>query len=374
MGENLRKRYLLDLGVFIVYSTTSYVMLEGGSFFGKQAILQFSFWVLGFFISMTIFKMKTTIIQNKRLIKIAMGTITFLILIVFIFKPINGAYGWIQIGAIGTIQPVEFLKIISIWFLSSSLSHRQRLIQSNFIYSTFRLIFILGIQVSIVTIYPDLGNAAVLVLIILIMILISGINYLWTIILGISGVFGSVLTVIVINSFGGLFLPPHVIARFSVFQNPFIDSFGNGFQLINGYYAMFNGGLFGLGLGNSIQKKGFLQFAHTDFAFSILIEELGLLVGILVLGVLFFMICRIFLIGIKSNDAFNSMMCIGIGSLFLVSVFINLGGITGLIPLTGITFPFVSQGGSSLLMFSVCIGFVLNISADEQRKLKTIRK
>jgi cell division protein FtsW len=80
------------------------------------------------------------------------------------------------------------------------------------------------------------------------------------------------------------------------------------------------------------------------------------------------MVGRIFLVGIRSRDPFNSMMCIGIGTLFMSQIFINLGGITGLIPLTGITFPFLSQGGSSLLMLSICIGFVLNISAEEKRK------
>ncbi|MGI6156133.1 MAG: FtsW/RodA/SpoVE family cell cycle protein, partial [Enterococcus lemanii] len=106
----------------------------------------------------------------------------------------------------------------------------------------------------------------------------------------------------------------------------------------------------------------------TDFAFAIVVEELGLLFAIVILGLLFYLITRIILIGIRSDDPFNSMMCLGIGVLFLVSVFINLGGITGIIPLTGITFPFISQGGSSLLMFSICIGFVLNISADERKK------
>ena len=132
---------------------------------------------------------------------------------------------------------------------------------------------------------------------------------------------------------------------------------------------MFNGRLFGLGLGNSIQKKGFLSFAaSTDFIFAIVVEELGLIGAIFILGLLLFLVGRIILIGIRSNDAFNSMICLGVGSLFLIQIFINLGGITGLIPLTGITFPFFSQGGSSLIVLSACVGLVLNISADEKKK------
>lgn len=117
-----------------------------------------------------------------------------------------------------------------------------------------------------------------------------------------------------------------------------------------------------------LRKNGFLPEAHTDFIFSIVIEELGLIGGIIVLGVLFFMIVRILMVGIRAKSAFNSMICIGIGSTLLISVFINIGGAFGIIPETGVTFPFLSQGGSSFLVLSLGIAFVLNISADEKRR------
>ena len=138
--------------------------------------------------------------------------------------------------------------------------------------------------------------------------------------------------------------------------------------MINGYYAISNGGWFGRGLGNSIQKKGYLPEAHTDFIFAIVIEELGLIGGIIILGILFFLIMRIFMVGIKAKDPFNSMMAIGVGGILFAQVLVNIGGISGLIPSTGVTFPFLSQGGNSLLTLSVGIGFVLNISADEKRR------
>ena len=138
--------------------------------------------------------------------------------------------------------------------------------------------------------------------------------------------------------------------------------------MINSYFAMNNGGWFGLGLGKSIQKKGFLTNAQTDFMFSIVVEELGLIISLILLVLLFFLILRIFAIGIRSTDSFNSLMCIGIAGMMLIQVFVNLGGITGIIPLTGVTFPFLSQGGSSLVTLSIGVGFALNISADEKRK------
>ncbi|MDU6919264.1 MAG: FtsW/RodA/SpoVE family cell cycle protein, partial [Enterococcus faecalis] len=141
-----------------------------------------------------------------------------------------------------------------------------------------------------------------------------------------------------------------------------------GHQLANSYYAISNGGWFGKGLGNSVQKKGFLPEAHTDFIFAITLEELGIIGGLAILGLLMFMIARIILVGVRSKKPFNSLMCIGIGTMLLIQVFINVGGITGIIPLTGITFPFLSQGGNSLLIISIAVAFVLNISADETRQ------
>ncbi len=381
MPKKIKKRYFLDLGILIpyiilsviglmmVYSTTSSnAMLAGGSTV-RQALLQSVFWVLSLLAIVVIYRLKIEVLKNEKFAQTAMFVVSILLLIVFGFPRQNGAFGWIKLPAgMGTIQPVEFLKFIVVWFLASKLTKRQYLIQDNFWTSTRGLLAIVAFQVVVISFYPDLGNAAIIVLLVMVVLLSSGINYVLTIYTGIIAVVGSMLTVGIVNLIGKYFLPAHVLSRFSVFRNPFTDEYGDGHQLIHGYYAMFNGGLFGRGLANSIQKKGFLKFAHTDFAFAIVVEELGLIVAIIILGLLFYMIARIILIGIRSNNAFNSMMCIGIGSLFLISVFINLGGITGIIPLTGITFPFISQGGSSLLMFSICIGFVLNISADEKKK------
>lgn len=121
-------------------------------------------------------------------------------------------------------------------------------------------------------------------------------------------------------------------------------------------------------MGNSIEKRGYLPEAQTDFVFSIVIEELGLIGAGLILALIFFLILRILLVGVKAKNPFNSMIALGIGSMMLMQVFVNIGGISGLIPSTGVTFPFLSQGGNSLLVLSVAIGFVLNIDANEKRE------
>lgn len=352
----------------MVYSTTSYVQLIKGGNTAEQAIKQFIFWIISMIVIFIIYKIKLDLLKKKMLVYTAMVVITFLLILAFLFDPVNGSYGWIQVPGVGTIQPVEFLKVIIIWFLTVTLAKNQEIVQEKFLDIVKGSLFVILGQIVILSFYPDYGNAAVIVLLVMIILLASGINYRFTLVVGALSVVGSYLAVLFVNSIGKVFLPAHVVSRFAAFRNPFVDEFGDGHQMIQGYYAMFNGGLFGRGLGNSIQKNGFLKFAHTDFAFAIVVEELGLIVAIIVLGILFYLIARIILIGTRSNDPFNSIMCYGIGGLLLISVFVNLGGITGIIPLTGITFPFISQGGSSLLTYSICIGFVLNISADEKRK------
>ncbi|MDN6251406.1 MAG: FtsW/RodA/SpoVE family cell cycle protein, partial [Tetragenococcus koreensis] len=376
MPNKIKKRRFLDWGILIpylflnivglmmVYSTTSYVLLENGQNPARQAIFQFVFWIISLLLIFFIYKLKTNVLKNKKTTYVALMIVCFLLLVAFAFSPVNGAYGWIQIPGMGTIQPAEFFKVVVIWFFATTLAQQQSQVQHHFMYSIKGSLMAMIIPIGALLFYPDFGNAAIIVLLIIVMLLASGVNYIYTLYTGLIGFFGSILAIFGVNAFGKYFLPSYVLSRFAVFRNPFIDEYGDGHQMIHGYYALFNGGLFGRGLGNSIQKKGFLQFAHTDYAFAIVVEELGLIVAILILGILFYMIARILLIGIRSKDPFNSIMCIGIGALFLISIFINLGGITGIIPLSGITFPFISQGGSSLMMFSVCVGFALNISAD----------
>lgn len=381
MPKQVKKRHLLDYGILIpylilcvlglvmVYSSTSYILVEAGQNPMSSVINQMIFWILSLAVITVIYKMKTDVFRNKGFAWIAIVVIISLLLLVLIIgKEVNGAKGWLEVGGF-SIQPAEYMKIVSIWYLSLKLSNRQTAIQGKTFFETVRRpLFPIVVALIIIALLPDLGNAAVITLIVLAVLFASGINYIYTLILGVVGIVGSIGFIELINLTHGKFLPAHVYSRFATFQNPFADEFNKGHQMVNGYYAIYNGGLFGRGLGNSIQKKGFLKFAHTDYIFSIVIEELGLIMSILILALLFYMIARIILVGIRSSDPFNSMMCLGIGALFMIQTFVNLGGISGLIPLTGITFPFLSQGGSSLLMLSICIGFVLNISAEEKRK------
>ncbi|MDZ7835208.1 MAG: FtsW/RodA/SpoVE family cell cycle protein [Alkalibacterium sp.] len=180
--------------------------------------------------------------------------------------------------------------------------------------------------------------------------------------LGVGGLFG--LTQL-IRTFGTdlFFLDEYRYNRFLGYWDPFQLAEGAGLQLVNSYYALSRGGLFGVGFGDSVQKTGYLPFPYTDFIVAIIGEELGLFGIFLLLSVFALMVSRMILTAIRSKSAFNSLLSIGVASMFLIQGMINLMSVVGLMPITGMTFPFISYGGSSLMVLSVSIGLVANISA-----------
>ena len=363
------------LGLIVVYSTTSATLIQEGKSTLQLVRNQGIFWIASLFLIALIYKLKLGFLRNERLIFIVMFVeLILLALARLIGIPVNGAYGWIKVGPI-TIQPAEYLKIIIVWYLAQRFSKQQDeiavydfqvLTLNQWIPRAFNdWRFVLLVMIGSLAIFPDLGNATILILVSLLMYTISGIAYRWfTTILGllagVSMISLTAIRIIGVEKFSKIPVFGYVAKRFSAFFNPFNDLAGAGHQLANSYYAMVN-------VGNSIEKRGYLPEAHTDFVFSIVIEEFGFVGASLILALLFFLILRIILVGIRARDPFNSMVAIGIGGMILIQVFVNIGGISGLIPSTGVTFPFLSQGGNSLLVLSVAIAFVLNIDASEKR-------
>lgn len=369
---------LCIVGIIMVYSASSYKLLKANMNPAKDAITQGIYFIISLLIITFIYKMKMKIFAHRSVVTFGMSVIGVLLLVTR-FTPlgmtVNGARGWLRVPGLGQVQPVEFLKIMIIWYLAYVLSRRQKSINSNFKDVAKNPLLMVLFFIALVLIQPDTGGAAILIMITMVMVFASGINYLYTLLIGGGLTFFSLLITKIIIWSGGAIFPgrfKYIYDRFAIFNNPFMDAKDKGLQMVNSYYAIFNGGLFGRGLGNSIQKQGFLPEAQTDFMFAVVVEELGLIVAIILLLLLLFLILRILMVGIKAKSSFNSMMCIGVAGMLLIQTFINIGGITGLIPLTGVTFPFLSQGGSSLLMLSISIGLVLNISADESRKAEEL--
>lgn len=391
----IEKRHLLNysilipylilsiIGLIVVYSTTSALAIQSGVSSIRMVRTQALFFILSLLTIALIYKFSLNFLRNKKVLTFVIFIeVILLILSRFITDTVNGAHGWLTIPGGFSIQPAEYLKVILVWYLALIFSKRQdeirdydyqALTHNEWIprnLNDWRWLTL--ILIGIVVIMPDLGNATILALTVLVMIAVSGVGYRWfTSLLGLvvgasTLVLGSIW-IIGVDRVAKIPVFGYVAKRFSAFFNPFNDLSGAGHQLANSYYAMSNGGWFGLGLGNSIEKQGYLPEAHTDFVFAIVIEELGFIGASLILALLFFLILRIILVGIRAKNPFNSMMAIGIGGMILVQTFINIGGISGLIPSTGVTFPFLSQGGNSLWVLSVAIAFVLNIDASEKR-------
>ena len=371
------------IGLIVVYSTTSALAIQSGVSSIRMVRTQGLFFILSLLTIALIYKFSLNFLRNKKVLAVIIFIEVILLLLSrFVTDTVNGAHGWLTIPGGFSIQPAEYLKVILVWYLALIFSKRQdeirdydyqALTHNEWIprnLTDWRWLTL--ILIGIVAIMPDLGNATILALTVLIMITASGVGYRWfTSLLGlvVSGsaiILGSIW-IIGVDRVAKIPVFGYVAKRFSAFFNPFNDLTGAGHQLANSYYAMSNGGWFGLGLGNSIEKQGYLPEAHTDFVFAIVIEELGFVGDSLILALLFFLILRVILVGIRAKNPFNSMMAIGIGGMMLVQTFINIGGISGLIPSTGVTFPFLSQGGNSLWVLSVAIAFVLNIDASEKR-------
>lgn len=391
----IEKRHLLNysilipylilsiIGLIVVYSTTSALAIQSGVSSIRMVRTQGFFFIFSLLTIALIYKFSLDFLRNKKVLAFVIFIeVILLILSRFITDTVNGAHGWLTIAGMFSIQPAEYLKVILVWYLALIFSKRQdeirdydyqALTHNEWIprnLNDWRWLTL--ILIGIVVIMPDLGNATILALTVLIMITASGVGYRWFtsllgLVVGVSTIVLGSIWIIGVDRVAKIPVFGYVAKRFSAFFNPFNDLSGAGHQLANSYYAMSNGSWFGLGLGNSIEKQGYLPEAHTDFVFAIVIEELGFVGASLILALLFFLILRIILVGIRAKNPFNSMMAIGIGGMILVQTFINIGGISGLIPSTGVTFPFLSQGGNSLWVLSIAIAFVLNIDASEKR-------
>lgn len=285
----------------------------------------------------------------------ALLIICFVLLVLVLIPGIgmvrNGSRSWIGVGAF-SIQPSEFMKLAMIAFLAKYLSENQKNIIS-FKRGLLPALALVFAAFGMIMLQPDLGTGTVMVGTCIAMIFVAGARISHFIGLGVLGLAG----------FAALILSaPYRIKRITSFLNPWEDPLGSGFQIIQSLYAIGPGGLFGLGLGQSRQKFFYLPEPQTDFIFAILAEELGFIGGSLVLLLFSLLLWRGVRIALGAPDLYGSFLAIGIICMVAIQVMINIGVVTGLMPVTGITLPFLSYGGSSLTLMLMAIGVLLNIS------------
>ena len=263
----------------------------------------------------------------------------------------GGARSWIGVGAF-SIQPSEFMKLGLIAFLAKFLSVRQKYM-SSFKRGFLPAISLVFIAFGFIMLQPDLGTGVVLVGTCMLMIFVSGASIRHFMTLGAIGVAGFVYLIA---------SAPYRISRITAFLNPWDDPQGDGFQIIQSLYAIGPGGLMGAGLGKSLQKYFYLPEPQTDFIFAILAEELGFIGGTIVMLLFIVVLWRGIKIALEAPDGFGRLLALGIIFMITIQVMINVSVVIGLIPVTGITLPFLSYGGSSLTLTLMSAGVVLNIS------------
>ena len=281
--------------------------------------------------------------------------ISFILLILVLIPGIgsirNGSRSWFGIGSFG-IQPSEAAKICLIIFTSKYLSKSENYIKSYY-KGIIPVLFITLVVFALIMLQPDLGTGVILVLSIISILFISGVKINFFIGGGLLGLIGVVLLVII---------APYRMARITSFLDPWKDPLGSGFQMIQSLYAIGPGGLLGNGYLNSIQKHFYLPEPQTDFIFSIIAEEFGVVGVIIVVGLFILLLYRGIKIAINTNDSFSKYLAFGILFQLIFQAILNLSVVVGLIPVTGVTLPFISYGGSSLLVSMFSMGILLNIS------------
>ena len=361
---------LMLFSIIMVYSASTYSALEDYGQANYYLIRQTAYVLVSFIVATITYFLSFRLIKHKKFIQYV--TIIVLILLIWVlFTPeVLGASRWIRMPGFN-IQPAEFAKVFVILYLAYIFSRNQEGIETRFKEIVLRPGLLVAFVAVLVLIQPDTGTFIIISAIILLLLFSSGISLKYGFVFFSVASLLVVLVVYIIYNFGEHI--PFLDYRYERFVGWF-DPFGNyeteGHQLVNSYYALNRGGMFGVGIGNSVQKTGYLPFPYTDFILAIVGEELGLAGIAFVLGSLGLIIGRSFYIGSRSEDSFVSLLCLGVGGMLLVQSLVNMAGVTGLLPITGVTFPFLSYGGSSLLTVSVSVALVANVSTLEKMKNK----
>lgn len=339
-------------GCFMVY-TSSNIWAEykfNNSY--KYFINQFVFFILGLFIMYFVSKIDYKIYKKKSTLIVS---VCFILLVLVLIPGIgvvrNGSRSWFGLLGFG-IQPSEVSKIGLVIFVSKYLSNNYTLMY-DIKKGVFPIMSIILIFFLLIMLEPDFGTGMVITLSLVAMIFVSKVKISFFVKIGILGLFGIV---------GLIIVAPYRMARIVSFLNPWSDPLGSGFQIIQSLYAIGPGGLFGLGFGNSIQKHFYLPEPQTDFIFSIISEELGFMGVLIVSSIFVFIFYRCLKVSLNTKNLFGKYLSFGLSFMIIFQTILNLSVVIGLVPVTGVTLPFISYGGSSLLVSMAGIGIILNIS------------
>ena len=344
---------LCAFGLVMVFSASYYyaqntasVGYDGYYYIRKQAV----YLAIGFPMMILLSYFDYHRMEKYKVVGILLS-IALLVGVLIFGQVTNGAKRWIVIGG-QSIQPSEVAKFGMMLYMCSFMSKKHAVMQS-FSKGMLPMLLVIGVVCGLVMLQPNMSMATIMGMMGYALLFIGGCDTKQMLL----------LLVVLIGMFGLLaVIEPYRLARLTSFTNPWADALGDGYQLIQSYYALGSGGVFGVGLNNSKQKLLYMTYGESDFIFAIVCEELGLVGGLAVLAAYGFIVYRGIRVALRCRDRFGSLLAAGITVVFGLQVFVNIGVCTGLLPTTGQALPFISAGGSSMMIFLAAMGILLNIS------------
>lgn len=372
---------MIVFGFIMIFSASATVYtkdLLGGPFNVLSSQLKSA--GIGLVLAIVILFIPTNIIKDYNLIVFGNLLLSFLLILTYFKGYIGGgAQAWLNIFGY-SLQVSEFVKVASIISVSWCLVHfeREYLVakEQNAKQKSWLIMGILAVNLVFIALQPDIGMVIIIVAVSIIQMGISRLSGKGNI--GLIGLAVALYLLLVlyssIRASSGDPTDNYRLARIISFTNPFMYSQSDGYQVVNGLLAISNGGLFGVGLGRSQMKHSYLPAAHNDFIIPIIGEELGL-VGIFAVLVCFFLLIYVLLQYVREvSDSFSRKVMIGAMALVFIQMFINIGGALSIIPLTGVTLPFISSGGTSLISFMVLFAMVFNLLITDRANRQKIKE
>ena len=342
---------LVGLSIVMVYSASAVVALERTGRPSLFLIKQGLWAALGIAVLNLVMRVDYHNYRQPAFIWSALAVVVLGLIAVLFSPPVNNARRWFAVGGLG-VQPSELAKLSAIFFIAALLERRMHRI-NDIGYSLAPIALVVVALVALILLEPDFGTSMSLVLIAGVMVFAAGLNYTY--------LFGAAL--LAVPAFAVLAMgASYRRRRLLAFLNPWEDPLGDGFQIIQSLIAVGTGGVWGRGLMNGVQKLFYLPEPHTDFIYSVISEELGLIGATAVLICFCVITWRGLRIALRAPDGFGAFLAIGLTMMVAVQAFVNISVVLGLMPTKGIPLPFVSAGGSSLLINLLGMGILLNVS------------
>lgn len=337
---------LTAVGLLLLYSTSTYngeVKFQDAGYYLKKQLFASVLGMAAFFVMARIdYHRVAAFATPLYLCSIVLSTA-----VLFVGRSYNGSKRWLALGPL-SFQPAEFAKVAVVLFLASRISNRRKKTDTIWfmIQTMAALLPIVGLVGT-----NNLSTAIIILGIGVILIFVASPKYAQFAMMGIAGA-----------CFMGIFLAleSYRLERLAIWRNP--EKYEKGYQTLQGLYAIGSGGVFGVGIGNSVQKLGFVPEAQNDMIFSIICEELGLAGAGIIVFLFLLLIWRFFLIASGSRDLFGALIATGAMAHMMIQVILNIAVVTNTIPNTGITLPFISYGGTSVMFLLIEMGLVLSVS------------